>query len=467
VKRTAVIIGGGLAGIAAAVRLTETEDCRPVVVETRQRLGGRATSLRDPRSGLVIDNCQHVLMGCCSNLIDLYDRLDVLDRIEWHRELYWTRGGGEIVRMKAGLLPAPLHLAGGLRHFPWLDRVDRNVIARAMLRMVRMGYSGRLAWRNRTFRAFLDEHKQTDNAVDRFWRPIVVSACNLDIDRVAASYALQVFQEGFLANRWSYTMGVPACPLADLYEPAVSMIEEAGGEVRLGSSVRAIGYDGKRITGVTTDDGMIQAAGVISAVPFDRLDKLVTDVMRRCDQRLARLGEIEVSPILGVHLLFDQIVMDLPHLTLIDHGVQWLFNKGVDDEGYQHVHAVISAADSWMDLDEAEITRRVVADLHDVLPKSVGLEPFDVRAIKEKRATFAPTPDVDRLRPSAEPAPIGLGGGGVRNLFLAGDWCDTGWPATMEGAARSGYQAARAFSGEGGLVEEVPPGALSRTLGLR
>ena len=105
--------------------------------------------------------------------------------------------------------------------------------------------------------------------------------------------------------------------------------------------------------------------------------------------------------------------------------------------------------------------------MHRALPGATGLEPVQARCIKEKRATFAPTPDIDAVRPSAEPTPIGLGGGGVSNLFLAGDWCDTGWPATMEGAVRSGYLAARAFSGVGGLVEEVPPGALSRTLGLR
>jgi zeta-carotene desaturase len=465
VKRPVVIVGGGLAGIAAAVRLAGTDHV-PIVLETRKRLGGRATSLRDPRSGRTIDNCQHVLMGCCTNLIDLYDRLGVLESIEWHRRFYWTAGGGEIDELAAGWLPAPLHLAGGLRRLRFLDRADRRTIAGAMWRLIRGGDRLRIAWQDRTFAAFLQECGATETAVARFWNPVIVSACNLDVGRVGAAFAMQVFQEGFLANRWSYSMGLAAVPLADLYDPAFEHVESRGGEIRLGCSARAIAFDGQRVTGVVTEDGFVQATAVVSAVPFDRLARLTSETMCRRDARLQRLGEIEVSPILGVHLRFDQAVMDTPHLTVVDHAVQWLFDKGVDERGGQHVHAVISGAEHWMDRSEQEIAEAVVADIHRVLPRSIGLQPSDVRAIKEKRATFAPLPGVDRLRPPVEPTTVGLGGGGIRNLFVAGDWADVGWPATMEGAVRSGYLAARAVSGAGGLVDEVPPGLLARILGL-
>ncbi|MHC4990033.1 MAG: hydroxysqualene dehydroxylase HpnE [Planctomycetota bacterium] len=465
VKRRIAIVGGGLAGLATAVRLAE-HDFVPILIESRKRLGGRATSLRDPRSGHTIDNCQHVLLGCCTNLIDLYSRLGVLEDIEWHRRFYWTAGNGQIDEVRAGWLPAPLHLSRSFGRMTLLEKDERRAVARGMWRIIRLGHRGRLAWSRRTFSEFLDETGQPVRARRRFWDPVIVSACNLASDRVGADFALQVFQEGFLANRWSYSMGLARGPLADLYDPAFDRIREQGGEVRLGCSARAIGFDGQRVTGVITEDGMVDASAVVVAVPFDRLDRLVNDTMRKRDARLGRLDELDVSPILGVHLHFEQEIMDLPHLTLVDCGVQWLFNKGVDEAGGQHIHAVISAADDWMDRSEQEIGETVMRDVHRVLPRAVGLQPVGVRAIKEKRATFAPVPGVDALRPSVAPGTIGLGGGGIRNLFLAGDWCDTGWPATMEGAVRSGYLAAKAITGHGGLVEEVPPSLLSRVLGL-
>jgi len=465
-KRRVVIIGGGLAGIAAAVRVAEAGD-RPIVLETRKRLGGRATSFVDPRDGAVLDNCQHVLMGCCTNLLDLYDRLGVLDLINWHRTFFWTDGGGRIDRLEANWLPAPLHLSGGLRRMRLLEPADRRAVMRGMWRIIRLSAGRRLQWAPRTFLEFLNDSDQTERAIERFWRPIVVSACNAQLERVSAATALHVFQEGFLANRFSYCMALPSVPLVDLYDPAVDLIEAEGGAVHLGQSVRGIVYNGKRVTGAVTADGLVEGSAVISAVPPDRLAKLITAALRTADARLQTLDRFEFSPILGIHLRYESPIMELPHLTVVDHGVQWLFNKGVDDRGRQHIHAVISAADEWMAMDEAAIVDRVTGEIEDVLPQSVGLKPVAARTVKEKRATFAPVPGVDRIRPTAGPGYVGLGGGGVENLLLAGDWCDTGWPATMEGAVRSGYAAAADAMHTGGVVEDIPPGLLARLLGLR
>lgn len=464
-KRTVIIIGGGVAGLAAAVRLAEA-DHRAILIESRKRLGGRAGSFSDPRTGRVLDNCQHVLLGCCTHLIDLYDRLGVLERIAWHRALYWTRGRGVVDTMRAGLLPAPLHLLPSLRRMRLFDSAEKRAIGRAMWRMIRLGENGRMRWREKTFAEFLDACRQPPSVVQAFWNTVIVGACNAGVWRVSAAPAMQVFQQGLLANRWSYTMGLATVPLVELYGPAQGIIEAAGGEVRLGTSARAIAYDGRRVTGVVTTAGVIEGAAVISAVPPDRLGKLVGAALRGADTRLQELEAIEMSPILGVHLHFDQSIMELPHLVLVERGIDWLFNKGIDTDGGQYVHAVKSAADEWMGLSEVEIVRRTVDDVHHVLPASRGLEPTAVRAVKEKRATFAPTPEVERHRPRASPGTIGLGGGGVENLFLAGDWCDTGWPATMEGAVRSGYAAAGAVAGVDLGIEEVPPAWLARQLGL-
>jgi zeta-carotene desaturase len=464
--RRVAIIGGGLAGIAAALRLAEAS-WTPVVIETRKRLGGRATSFVDPRSGRVLDNCQHVLLGCCTNLIDLYERLGVGDRIAWHRSLYWTRGHGVIDEMRAGMLPAPAHLARSMARMRTFTDDEKRHVRRAMWRLVRLGAKGCHAWRDRTFADFLIDCDQPAGVVRSFWNAVVVGACNLDVERVSAAVAMKVFREGFLANRWSYTMGLPTVPLVDLYDPAVEAIEAAGGSVRLGVSARAIRFDGRRVGGVVTSDGNVDAAAVVAAVPFDRLDKLVSSAMRDVDARLGGLDRLDVSPILGVHLTFERPIMEMPHLVLVDRDVHWLFEKGIDADGRQHVHAVVSGADDWMEMDEEAIVDRVMADVHHVLPGARGLAPVDARAVKEKRATFAATPEAERLRPAVEPGYVGLAGGGIENLMLAGDWCDTGWPATMEGAVRAGYAAAAAITGEGGVVEDVPPGRLAALLGLR
>jgi zeta-carotene desaturase len=467
--KTVAVVGGGLAGLATAVRLADA-GYRPTVIESRKRLGGRATSLVDPRSDRLIDNCQHVLLGCCTNLIDFYDRLDVLDDIEWHRTLYWTRSRGVVDKLKAGWLPAPFHLAPSFMRMRLFERRERRQIGRAMWRIIRMGPGDRHDWSQRTFAEFLDGCGQSRSVVDNFWNVIITSACNLDVQRVGAGYALQVFKEGFLDHRWSYTMGLATVPLVELYDTAGEVIEAAGGQIALGTSARALAFNGRRITGVVVGDGIIEASAVVSAVPFDRLARLVSSTLRKADTRLQALDRIEVSPILGAHLWFDQPVMDLPHLILADHAVQWLFNKGTDDAGHQHVHAVISAADDWMPLDEDEIIRRVLRDVHEAVPQSKGLEPVQARCIKEKRATFAAVPGLDAQRPSARPHHAR--GPGVENLYLAGDWCSTGWPATMEGAVRSGYVAASALGADDGIeipgvVEDVPPGTVARWLTKR
>ncbi len=463
---TVAVIGGGLAGLAAAVRLADA-GYRPIVIESRKRLGGRATSVVDPRNNETIDNCQHVLLGCCTNLIDLYDRLGVLDKVQWHRTLYWTRDHGEISVMKAGWLPAPFHLSRSFMRMKLFDARQRLQIARAMWRIIRMGPGGRHAWAGRTFADFLDSCGQPEVVVNQFWDVIITSACNVGVRRVGAAYALQVFQEGFLEHRWSYTMGLATVPLVNLYDTAAAVLAEKGGTVMLGTSARSISFDGRRVTGVVTADSGVNAAVVVSAVPFDRLDKLVSATVRKADMRLRDLGRFEVSPILGVHLWFERPVMELPHLVLVDAGVHWLFNKGTDADGRQHVHAVISAADDWMALSEQQITDKVVADIHRALPGSSGIEPIQARCIKEKRATFAATPGADAFRPTTAPAPAR--GPAIDNLYLAGDWCDTGWPATMEGAVRSGYAAAAEICrtdgiDTAGIVDDVPVSWLARLL---
>lgn len=465
IKRVA-IIGGGVAGIATAVRLAGA-GCQPVLIEASGRLGGRASSFNDRRTGLVLDNCQHVVLGCCTNLLDLYARLGVIDRIRWHRRLHWTKGHGIIDAMKAGIMPSPLHLAGSFGRMQIFTSDEKQDIKRGMRRIAKMGRAGRREWADRTFAELLDYFAQGKSVISDFWNTVIVSTCNVDVTRVSAATALQVIQDGFLANRWSYTMGVATVPLVDLYEPIHAIVDTVGGEVQLNTSARAISYNGNRITGVVTSRGLVECNSAVSAVPPDRLNRLVSNAAKKADPRLTKLDRIEFSPILGVHMLFKGEVMDLRHLAIVGRATHWLFNKGSDERGRQLVSAVISAADEWMNLDEMEIIRRVIDDVHHVLPGARGIDPIEARAVKERHATFAPVPGMEELRPGAKAGTIGLEGGGIHNLLLAGDWCDTGWPATMESAARSGYAAAGAIIHQECIVEDVPTGWLARRAGLK
>ncbi len=472
VVRTVAIVGGGVAGIAAAVRAAEA-GWRVELIETRMRLGGRATSFDDVRSGAELDNCQHVVMGCCTNILDLYDRLGVLGEVEWHDTLWFARGGGAVDALSiAPVLPAPLHYTPAFLRMKLLSLAEKRAVARAFLAILRMGPKGRVRWTGRAFGDFLAETRQPAGAVERFWDPVVLSACNLPSARCEATHALKVFDEGMLAHRFAGAVGVSRVPLGRLYEGVGgvggvgAMVAATGGALRLRTSARALAFDGSRITGVVCDDGVVPAQAVIAAVPPDRLARLCSATLRARDRRLAHLGSFAFSPILGVHLAFRRAVMPRPNLALPARATHWLFaHEAPSGAGFaQRVEAVASAADDWTGLSEEETTRRVLADMAWALgerEESLARELAWSRPVLEKRATFASAPGVDAIRPRAR-AEAGDLAGGVANLFLAGEWTDTGWPSTMEGAARSGYAAAAACTGAGGAVPDLPPSRLVR-----
>lgn len=454
--RTAAVLGGGLAGIAAALRLAEHGHA-VTLIETRRRLGGRATSFEQRDADQTVDNCQHVLLGCCTNLVDLYERLGVDHLIEWHDRLHFIDKSGAHDVLASDRLPAPLHLMRSLWRFGTLSRSEKFAISRAMASLWRTGRAGRIALADLTFADWLHEHDQPERAIERFWSVILISALNQTPARSSAAHAMQVFQDGFLAHRKAYVMGVSSVPLVHLYDAAVEAIQRRGGQVRLGESIDTIDSDDDHVTGVRLSDGShIEADAYISALPFDRLDKVIDHALRGADDRLSTLGRFTVSPILGIHLWFSRQVTALPHLIFVDSPLQWAFNKGVEEQtGHQYLHGVISAADDWVGQPAETIVEMALAELAKYIPEvGVGAELVRSRVIKEKRATFSPSPGVDAIRPDAA--------GTVGNLFLAGDWCATGWPATMEGAVRSGYNAAGAVLGQPMLIDDLKPGPLYR-----
>ncbi len=456
-----IVVGGGLAGIATAVRLSAA-GIQVTVVETRQRLGGRATSFVDPSTGRLVDNCQHVLLGCCTHLIELYRRLGVLDQIQWHRRLYFWDGRGAVDELEADDLPAPFHLTRSLMRLRSLTATEKCAIARAMWAMVRMDRSRRRQLEQITFSQWLDQHRQPPAAVEQFWSPIVTGAVNETPQRVNAGYAIQVFQEGFIGAHDAYMMGLPMVPLVQLYDRAQRVITASGGQMLLSTSAERFDYRKGAIEAlVLSDQRRLVADAFVGTVPFDRLLKLCPTEMKRDDDRLQRLGEVQVSPIIGAHFWFSgegarngRPLMTLPHLVLTRSPLHWIFNKGRDPDtlingrATHHLHGVISAAHDLVAQPAQRIIQICEREIRDALTATGGWADAPLvhaRVIKEKRATFSATPGVTAMRPSAR--------GTIPNLFLAGDWCDTGWPATMEGAVRSGDAAAAAVLDDAAAAE--------------
>ena len=453
-----IVIGGGLAGLAAGVALAES-GWRVRLFEQRPFLGGRATSYVLP-DGEHVDNCQHVTLGCCTNLADFYSRVGSGDKIKFFDRLFFLDPQGRCGEMQAGILPAPFHMTGSFAAFAPLTMWDKLSIARAMLDILRAkgqpadleenGGISMLDW--------LRRRGQTQGAIERFWRVVLVSALDEELDRTDARFGVDVFWKAFLSNRTGYRMGVPVVPLANLYDGCKFEIERRGGEVLLRAPVRGLKIESGEIAAVRFDEGKEENADAyVFAVPHTALAELLPESVKQSDVSLANLDKIKVSPITGVHFWFDRQVMKEPFITLIDTTTQWIFNKsslyGDSNEATktapagQYLQLVISASYDLLQKSRQEIIDLCLNEVRQALPAAREAQLVKVTVIKEAAATFSPEPGVDRWRPKQESS--------VRGLFLAGDWTATSWPATMEGAVRSGYLAAEAVLRETGAPQQV------------
>ena len=418
------IAGGGLAGLSAAVALGSA-GYNVTVFESRPFLGGRATSYSlntaDEQSP-TIDNCQHVLLRCCHNLIDFYTRLGVEDRVHFYREFYWIEPGGRTSIMRKGILPAPLHFTESFARLKFLSLADRIGIARALL-VIRREYRERTDLDRITMMDWLREKKQTPQAVERFWRQILVSAISEDLEQMAAVHGLQVFCLGFLSQSDAYQMGVPNVPLAELYSaeawaryPNVRLLQR--------STVQQVEIEHQNATGFVVNGQVCRADAYVLAVPFERLDAIAP--------ALFHTSQFTHAPITGIHLWFDRAITDLPHATLLDRTIQWMFNK---DAG-KHIQLVVSASRTFTEMGRNEIIDLALKELKEFFPKAAEAKVERAHVVKEVRAVFSAAPGLETERPVSSTT--------IPNLFLAGDWTRSGWPATMEGAVRSGYLAAEA-----------------------
>lgn len=446
-----VVVGGGLAGLAAAVALVD-KDLDLVLLESRPRLGGRAGSFTDSTSGDLVDNCQHVSMCCCTNLQDFCRRVRIESLFEREASIAFVGPDNSVSMLAPGRLPAPLHTMGSFLKLKFLSLGEKLRIARGLLALANEKHAGK----TQSFADWLLEHSQTVRTINLFWSTVLVSALNERLDRMDVGHARKVFIDGFLANPEGSILEIPKVPLGELYGLNLERwLDEHNVNVRLKTGVRSISFEDTRSSAsvLLRSGETIEADFVVAAVPFNRIVDLLDEDSQARIPGLGEAAELEASPITGIHFWFDRSVCPLRHAVTVGRTIQWVFNhtlisgiRGPDPNG-EYLQLVVSASRDFEGMSQTEIRDIALEELRELWPKTKEANLVRWRVVTEHGATFAVRPGVEDQRP-AQRTPID-------GFFLSGDWTDTGWPATMEGAVRSGYLAAEGILDDLGRTEKV------------
>jgi len=439
-----IVVGAGFAGLSAAVRLT-AGGARVLVLEAKSRLGGRATAFTDRETGELVDNGQHVLLGCYTETLAFLDAIGATSNVKIQRQLRVTMidRDGKRSRLDCPMLPSPLHLLGGVVDWDalaWSDRLSVLGMAgplRRARRSLRPGARGTTllaASPDETVEAWLVRNGQTSRIREMLWEPLALAALNQPVNVAAAPPFARVLAEMFGPDPQAAAIVLPAKPLHEMYaEPARAFIERAGGAVRTGAPASiAIGRDGRML--VESAGGEWRPRAVVSAVPWFALDGLIVGDRSPIADVIDRARRMTASPIVTVNLWFDRVVMDEPFIGLPGRDMQWVFDKRLVFGGdASHLSLVSSGASPLVAKTNAELVAAAHAELSDALPDVGAATLVRSTVVREPRATFSLAPG-QPARPAAAT--------GVRGLFLAGDWINTGLPATIESAVRSGHAAA-------------------------
>jgi hydroxysqualene dehydroxylase len=432
--RRVAVVGGGLAGLTAAIDLREA-GFEVTLLEARPRLGGAASSYQ--RGQLTVDNGQHVILRCCEHYRALLARLGVSEKVVFQPRFDVTvlAPGGRQGRLRRNDLPSPLHLLGSLLRYRLLPVADRLKVGRAALAMRFVDPADRRLDESR-LGDWLGARGQSELARRRLWDLFIISALNIAGDDASLQLAATVIKTALLGARDAADIGIATVPLGDLHGKATAeLLARLGAQVRTNAKVAAIrsAADGG-FTAELGDAESLTADAVVLAVPSAPAAKLAGDAGVADASSWEGLG---ASPIVNVHVRYDRQVTDLPFVAAVDSPVQWVFDKtqiaGLDTGQYLAVS--LSAADGYVGVPSAELAEQFLAELERLFPAAVQAQVTDVFVTRERRATFRQAPGCGALRPGAATS--------VSGLVLAGSWTDTGWPDTMEGAVRSGHCAAQ------------------------
>jgi squalene-associated FAD-dependent desaturase len=437
--RRVVVVGAGLAGLSAALGCADL-GAQVTVLERQRRLGGLTWSFS--RNGVVMDNGQHVFLACCSAYLGFLHRIGAANDVVAPRPLDVPvvapgAAGPVIGRLRRQDLPVPLHLAATLLRYRHLSLAHRLALGRVLAALYRLDLEDpRLD--DVTFGSWLSAQGQSEAAIAAVWDLITVPTVNLPASEVSLAVAAMVFKTGLLSSREASDIGWSAVPLGHLHgERAATALLQAGVSVHLGTRVTGVEEVDGAGWRILTGSGELHADAVVVAVPHEESAAMVPQWV---DGRM-RWSELGSSAIVDVHLIFDRRVTEWPIMAAHRSPVQWVFDRtassGLQPSGRQYLAVSLSAADQLLGRAPEELRDSSVAALERLLPPVSEARLVDATVTKERRATFRAAPGSQSVRPPAATRRAGL--------VLAGAWTETGWPATMEGAVRSGSAAVQAL----------------------
>lgn len=457
--REVIVVGGGVAGLNAAAALAR-QGSRVRVLERRPYVGGRAYSYLHPALDEVVDS-QHVLLGCCTNLIAFLNEAGVADKVRWYGKQTFLTPDGERGTIQLSALPAPLQYTNSFLALPTLALADKLAIARGLAGLAR----GEPGDDEESIAQWYRRSGQTAGAIRHFWEPIVLATLNDSAANSSMLYGAKVFYELFLKNREGGCLGIPTVPLSEFYGAGAALVESLGGEVKLRAGVDKLARQDDGRWRLECGDASYVADDVILALPFEQTERLIGSVessdgdLERA-ALLDRMARFMHAPFISVLLWYDRQITDLHHAWLLDTTIQWFFHKskirGYGAEQGSYVELVIAGSRDDLPKSRTEILSSALAELARFFPEAGRAKLLKSAILKEARATFSVTPGLDVTRPANST--------GIPGLFLAGDWTRTDWPSTMEGAARSGRLAAGAVLGEPlkFLVPDLPAEGVMR-----
>lgn len=418
---------------------------RVAVLEGKPAMGGRAYSFSDPDSGDFVDNGQHVLMGCYHETLNFLGRIGARNKLIFHQnlEIEMLDLEGRSGQLRTASLPAPLHMTAALLRYRHLTVGERMSVIRAGMRILKMRRRDPATLKRMRVSELLDRLGQGERARQCFWYPLAIATLNDDPQLASAGLFAEVMKRAFFSRRTDSAFVYSKVGLSDLYCTASrEFIERHGGIVACRTIVEELELNGdSEVATVKLRDGTtVRAANFISAVPVERLLRFLPEGVI-ADPFFARMGSMKSSPIICVHVWLDREVTDAPFVGFIGTTTQWLFNKRriFAEHGERHpgyLSFVISGARELVDRSNEDLLDTVLNDLRTMIPAAREAKLVKALVIKEKHATLAPEPPSDENRPTTKTP--------IRNLFLAGDWVQTGLPATIESAVISGRAAARA-----------------------
>ncbi len=466
-----VVIGGGIAGLAASARLAML-GVQVKLIEARPSVGGMLLANAQQNSEAIEEAHPHLVLGHCTHLTDLYRHLGIADQIDWHHQLCFCLGGEQYDILQGDDLPAPMHLSRSIMSFTFLTMREKLMLAKAMLQLVRLGRPGSVKESGKTFFQWLTQHHQSLALIKKFWEPIIRTTLYASIDRVDARYGIQVFQEGFLAHGNGLRVGVPKVSGQVIYDSINKLIQASGGEILLNQKAASVTMCGGKINAVVLENGeSIRGEHFISALAPGQLEAISDGQMMRIDTRLRRLDRLRFNGVLQFHFWFEPPVggpCPLParHMLWSGAPMQWVYDNGYDiEQGGQHLWGLSYEADQWMGHTDEQLVGMALAQIQKMVPSLGESKLIDVKVVRGEDATLVPLPGIDGLRPRPT--------GRISNLYLAGAWCQTGWACNLEGAVRSGYQAVNALGlAHWGLprvvvVEDLPSESIYRFLAER